>query len=108
MAKKKDTVWVLVEAVGMFRHRYVIESPTNLDSCGPVEFAEDTVTMQEAKEFSQEFLGENIISSRVISSEEVISLCDADNDYASCWPDKQKKEVFATTMKELEIVRSKE
>jgi hypothetical protein len=91
--KKKvdDTEFVLVETVQMFRHRYVVEVPV-----GKSEWALDTVTMQQAGEFSQEHLGETITSHRVVSRDEILSLCDRDNDYAKSWTDEHKFETFVT------------
>lgn len=93
--KKKETELVLVECVSMFRERYVVEVPK-----GHSEWALDTVVMQEAKEFSQQHIGENIISHRVMSKEEVLELCDIDNDYAKRWSDETKLDTFVTKVKE--------
>jgi hypothetical protein len=79
----------------MFRQRYVVEVPA-----GKTEWALDTVVMQEAKEFSQEHIGENIVSHRVMSEEEVLALCSIDNDYANNWNDKLKLDTFVTKVKE--------
>ena len=77
-----DMEWVLVEAVQSYRMRYLVEVPK-----GKKEWAEDTVVMQEAKEFSQLDIGESILSSRVISYDEALALCKEDNDYISSWSD---------------------
>ena len=89
MTKKKETEFVLVEAVSTFRMRYMVEVPV-----GKADWALDTVTMNEAEEFSQEHLGEQIVSHRVISKEDALALCDADNDYTKTWNDEKKMEVF--------------
>lgn len=81
----------MVEAVSTFRMRYMVEVPK-----GKAEWALDTVTMQEAQEFSQEHLGEQIVSHRVVSKEEALALCDADNDYCKTWNDEQKVKAFFT------------
>jgi hypothetical protein len=93
--KKVKTQLVLVECISMFRQRYVVEVPA-----GKSEWALDTVVMQEAKEFSQEHIGENIVSHRVMSEEEVLALCSIDNDYANNWNDKLKLDTFVTKVKE--------
>lgn len=85
------TEWVLVEAVSMFRMRYMVEVPV-----GKSEYALDTVVMQEAKEFSQKFLDENIVSHRVMSKEEALVLCDTDNDYCKSWEVSNKEKNFFT------------
>jgi hypothetical protein len=95
MKKKVKKQLVLVECISMFRQRYVVEVPA-----GKSEWALDTVVMQEAKEFSQEHIGENIVSHRVMSEEEVLALCDVDNDYAKRWSDDYKIKTFVTKVKE--------
>jgi hypothetical protein len=53
----------VVDAIQMFRTRYVIE-------CKEAEHAADTVTMSEADEFSQMNLGEHIVTTKEITYEE--------------------------------------
>ena len=89
--KQPEMAWVLVEAVQQFRMRYMVQVPAS----NP-EWALDTVTMQEAKEFSQENMGETIVSHRVISEEEAFELCDKDNDYTRSWDREQKMRAFFT------------
>ena len=102
--EKIETQFVLVETVQTFRHRYVVEVPTGIDAWGKPKalWALDTVTMEEAKEFSQEHLDETIFSHRVLSYDEVIKLCDEDNDYVKDWSDEKKIEVFVTEWKDSE------
>ena len=88
---ENDKVWVMVETVQMFRHRYMVEAPADHP-----EYALDTVTMEEAKEFSQLHLGETISSHRVVSEEEALTICDADNDYTKSWTVEQKMKAFFT------------
>ena len=89
------TEYVLVECVSSFRMRYMVEVPE-----GKSEYALDTVTCNDAKEFSQEHIGEQIISHRVLTEDEVLTLCDTDNGYAKSWPKEQKFNVFTTPWKE--------
>jgi hypothetical protein len=56
--------------------------------------------MSEAKEFSQEFLGEQIVSHRVVSKKEALAMCDQDNDYIKDWNKEQKMKSFFTTWEE--------
>lgn len=81
----------MVETVSMFRMRYCVEVPEDHP-----EYALDDVTMETAKEFSQEHIGEQIVSHRVISESEALVQCDIDNSYASFWPDEKKIDVFFT------------
>jgi hypothetical protein len=100
--KKIETQWVLVETVSMFRERYMVEVPVGTDSFGKDKtlWALDTVTLGEAKEFSQEHLGETIVSHRVVTREDALAMCDKDNDYARVWNDELKIQTFFTTMAE--------
>lgn len=98
LSKKIETEWVLVECVSTFRTRYMVEVPK-----GKSEWALDTVTMNEAKEFSQEHLGEQIVSHRVVSKEEALALSDTDNDYtAESWDEETKMKNFFTPWEEQE------
>jgi len=73
---KCDTELVLVDCVSQYRMRYLVEVPK-----GKKEWALDTVTCEQAKEFSQEHLGETIVSHRVISKEDAMKVCKEDNAY---------------------------
>lgn len=95
MSKDKDTEWVLVEAVSMFRMRYMVEVPK-----GKSEYALDTVVMNEAVEFSQKHLDETIVSHRVVSKKEALALSDEDNAYTKDWSKDKKVEAFFTPWKE--------
>ena len=98
--KKIETQWILVETVSMFRERYMVEVPVGTDQYGKdkAEWALDTVTMEEAKEFSQQHLGETIVSHRVVTKEEALAMCDKDNDYARVWNDELKVKSFFTSV----------
>jgi hypothetical protein len=80
------TELVLVECISTFRERYVVEVPH-----GKKEWALDTVTMNETVEFSQEHLGETIVSHRVIDEAEFNRLHEEDNDYLKNWTSEQRK-----------------
>lgn len=92
----ENTELVLVETVSMFRMRYVIEVPK-----GNSDYALDTVTMNEAKEFSQKHLGETIVSHRTITKEEALDICDIDNYYAKPWTDEVKFKTFLTSINDI-------
>jgi hypothetical protein len=87
-----ETELVLVECISQFRQRYMVEVPK-----GKAEWALDTVTLNQAEEFSQAHLGETIVSHRVVSKEEMLILCDKDNDYAKAWNDEHKMKTFITS-----------
>jgi bifunctional DNA-binding transcriptional regulator/antitoxin component of YhaV-PrlF toxin-antitoxin module len=91
LKKVENKEWVLVECVSQFRMRYMVQVPA-----GKAEWALDTVVMNEAKEFSQEHIGETIVSHRVVTTQEALELCDIDNAYCSSWNEEQKMKTFFT------------
>jgi hypothetical protein len=91
LKKKEEKTWVMVEAVHTFRMRYMVEVPAEHP-----EYALDTVTMDAAKEFSQEFIGQQIVSHRVVTEDEALKLCDVDNYYCAKWDNQKKIETFFT------------
>lgn len=95
--KLEETELVMVECISQFRQRYVVEVPK-----GKTEWALDTVTCEEAKEFSQLHIGETIVSHRVISKDEALKICDEDNGYLKSWDDDKKLECFITWRKDYE------
>ena len=96
LLEKQETELVMVECISQFRERYLVEVPK-----GKTEWALDTVTCQEAKEFSQQHIGETIVSHRVVTKEEALEICDVDNAYTKTWTEQQKIDAFFT-MKEVE------
>lgn len=64
----------VVETISTFRHRYVID-------CNSLEHAYDTVTMEEAQEFSQMHLGERIITGHEITKKEFKRMNEALHEY---------------------------
>jgi len=96
--------YVLVETISQHRMRYVVEVPLDHNErevpCTATQWAEDTVTMEEAHEFSQKYLGETIVSSHEILPEHIITLCDEDNTYVKDWSREHKMQVFVTPKKD--------
>lgn len=77
---------ILVEAVSMFRMRYVIEAENAEHACDEVVCNHDG----KLNEFSQLHLDEIITSTRELTKEEYLRLWNEDNDYLSGWTDEQK------------------
>jgi len=75
---------VLVDAISSYRIRYVVEVED------VIEHALDTVVCEEATEFSQLHIGEQISSYREITEEEYLKIFDEDNDYLKTWNNEQK------------------
>lgn len=101
MNDKTETQLVLVETVSMFRIRYVVEVPVGIDDYGNDKslWALDTVTSDEALEFSQLHLGETITSHRVIKKDEALAMILVDSPYAEFWNEELKVKNFITPFK---------
>lgn len=78
--------YVLVDAISMHRMRYVVEVPDDA-LCSPEEYAMDTVTAQDAKEFTQRHLDEVISSAREVTLEEAITQYRKDEPIFAAWDD---------------------
>ena len=79
----------LVDAVSTFRNSYVVR-------CKDEVHAADTVTLNEADEWSQEWLGETVSRVIEITEEEYLVLFDKDNDYLKDWDVEKKKYLIYT------------
>ena len=87
--------YVMVDAVSMFRMRYVVEVPDDCENPSdpdrypvtPEGYAKDSVVTGNTREFSQEHLDEVIVSTRQVTKEEAIEQFRIDNDYISSWSD---------------------
>jgi len=88
-----DNDYIVVTAISTHRMRYVMHkddlrklntdvTPTEKDL---VDWALDTVTMQECEEFSQEWLGEQIVDHYECTEDEMLTFFDRDNDYLKGW-----------------------
>lgn len=99
---KEKTQFVLVETILQYRMRYVVEVPVGIDDHGVDTslWALDTVTCDEAKEFSQKYLGETISSHRVVNKKEILSMHDNDHPVWVGKPAKQKFDLFVTAWDE--------
>jgi hypothetical protein len=56
------------------------------------EWARDCVTMEEAKEFSQHWLGETIIDSVLLNEDRMLEQFSEDNGYLNSWSTDKKIE----------------
>ena len=89
---EKETEYVLVDEIQLFRVRYVIEVPEGQGI--------PAIETDKCKEFSQLFLGGTISSVTSIDKEDIIPLCDVDNEYTKEWDTEHKMKTFVTTKKE--------
>ena len=99
---KEKTQFVLVETISQYRMRYVVEVPVGTDKYGTDKtlYALDTVTCDKAKEFSQEWLGETILSHRGINKKEILSMLAIDHPEWIDRTDEKKLDIFVTTWDE--------
>jgi hypothetical protein len=91
------TQYAVVTVISTFRNRYVIPVDelqtlnTDVSVEGlELEWAEDCVTCEDIKEFSQLHLGETIIDSILLDETQILELFDKDTDYLKEWPKEQK------------------
>jgi hypothetical protein len=87
----EEKEWVLVDVVQQFHMQYMVQVPK-----GKAEWALDTVTMKEAKEFSQRDMGEVIMGHRVMTEEDALQLCEEQNTYCRSWTNEQLLNAFFT------------
>jgi bifunctional DNA-binding transcriptional regulator/antitoxin component of YhaV-PrlF toxin-antitoxin module len=81
----QPTEFVMVDCISTFHQRYLVEVPV-----GKKDWALDTVTCEEAREFSQKHIGETIVTHRVVSKEEALAEYDADSPWCKDWTDEMK------------------
>lgn len=95
-----DERYVVVTCISQFRQRYVIPA-TDLQMMTPdvplspqtmVDYANDSVTCEEVKEFSQQWLGESIVDTFVVDEPRILHMFNRDNDYLAGWSDEKKLE----------------
>lgn len=96
--------YVLVDAISSFRQRYAIAVPDDFSNEKAKEWAGDTVTCEDAEEFSQYHMGEQISSMRVMSKEELLAQFNEDNDYLLSWSDDMKLRCVCVLDKDGNIV----
>ena len=86
--------YVVVTTISSHRMRYAIPmselQKMNEDYQVDPKWALDCVTMEEAEEFSQVHLGEQVVDSVVMNEKEILDLFDSDNDYLKEWDNDYK------------------
>ena len=91
--KNKD--YVVVTAISSYRMRYVmhrddLQKKNTEKPVDAIEWANDTVNMNECEEFSQEHMGEYIVDTVEMDEEDMLELFDRDNTYLGSWTKDQK------------------
>ena len=95
-----DERYVVVTVISTHRMRYCVPASklrelnmdANPDMDELCEWARDEVTMENVKEFSQHWLGEQILDTFVLDEERMLALFDRDNDYLKEWSKDKKIE----------------
>lgn len=89
--------YVIVTSISHFRLRYCIpvdelraDNPEG--DFNAIEWANDSVTMEEVSEFSQLHISEDIIDTQIVSEEKMLEVFDSDNDYLKSWSKEKKIE----------------
>lgn len=104
--KTDNPKYVIVTAISTFRQKYCIpmDQLQELNPDMPVdpEWALDCVTCDEAEEFSQLHLGEQIVDYVVVNEDKMLKQFDKDNDYLSSWT-KDEKVKFVRKWKRVDI-----
>jgi hypothetical protein len=105
---KKMNDYIVVTTIQTYRHRYVMHKDDlqnlNLSHQASekdlIDWAQDTVTMEDAEEFSQFYLNEVITDVNVINEDEMLNLFDKDNDYLNGWDKETKLQWVRTLLKD--------
>jgi hypothetical protein len=100
MDSANEEKYVVVTTTSTFRQRYCIPVSKLQEMNGSVSlkdhpeqivpWAEDSVTSEDVKEFSQKWLGETILDTFILDEERVLMMFDRDNGYLSKWTKEQK------------------
>lgn len=89
MKKELEGKYAVVTVVSSFRQRYVIPTEAlqelnedfDLDEANACVWAEEEVMAEKVKEFSQHWLGENVIDIDIVGEERILELMKRDNKY---------------------------
>jgi hypothetical protein len=94
--------YVMVDCISQFRMRYCVEVPDDVGEelhfkdgtrsfpITPEEYASDTVICEDAKEFTQHYLGETIVDTREVTLEEALAQFRKDEPmFGESWNDEQ-------------------
>ena len=100
---------VLVETISTFRHVYAVRLPDdepNENAIDDVVWNADLIDSS-LSEVSQNHIGEDIFSHRVVTEDQYIELFDRENDYLKEWPREKKLEfIFDSATQAPNIIHS--
>lgn len=97
-----DKRYAIVTCISQFRQRYCVPVD-ELQKMNPdvnimdspavqVHWADDLVTCEEVKEFSQHWIGEQIVDTFIVDEPRALLMFDRDNDYLASWTKEKKLE----------------
>jgi hypothetical protein len=100
MKKELEGKYAIATVISSFRQRYVIPTEAlqemnekiDLDETHAKQWLEESVGCEEVKEFSQKFLGEQVIDIEVVDEKKILDTFDKDNDYLVDWSTEKKIE----------------
>lgn len=98
MSEENNDRYVVVTMISTHRMRYCIpvsemekdNDNVPLTTQQALDWAQDSVTMEEVREFSQHWMGEQSVDAFVLDEERTLQLFDRDNDYLQSWTKEQK------------------
>lgn len=90
--------YVVVETLSTFKIKYSIpidemeglKTGADLDDKTAMEYANDYVTCEDVEELSQEWIGEQIIDTKIATQPEVIEFFNESNQFARGWEEGKK------------------
>ena len=83
-----DNKYAIVTTITSYRTRYAV--PVEDNDLKTVERVKKMATDDQVDTFSQLWLGEQIIDSRVVDEQQMLEMFDAENEYLKGWSTEQK------------------
>lgn len=84
----EDVQYAIVTVISSYRTRYAV--PVKDEDFKTVERVKTMVADDQVDEFSQLWLGEQIIDARVVDEQQMLEMFDAENEYLKGWSTEQK------------------
>lgn len=115
MKKELEGKYVVVTMVSSFRQRYVVPTEAlqelnenfDLDENEACVWAHEEVMQENVKEFSQHWLGEEMIDTDIVDENKILEIFKKDNPYLDDWDD-EKKIKFIRDWKEKDMKNANE
>lgn len=115
MKKELEGKYVVVTAISSFKMKYVVPAEElqklneaiELDEARAREWAEESVIMEEVKDFSQKHIGETVIETDILDEDTLLEMFDRENDYLSDWT-REKKIDYARNWEDSYTKKKKE